>query len=245
MSPRPTLLAVLSLCLLQTAPAWSQTEQRFRVELVIFAHEPGARAATEDFLAEPDGPSTGRLEEIELAFTERPDWLAILAEGRPDTDEPQATRSDSLETVALPPFRQLLDPAAAELDALLRRLRAQSSYRPLMHLVWDQVALPDAEPPVVDVGASLLASPEIRGSATLSRSRFLHLRLDLEFLPADGVTPRVLATGDGLGEVRLLTPRYRLQESRRMRSGEVHYFDHPAFGVIAKVTPVSPSRAEP
>lgn len=29
-----------------------------------------------------------------------------------------------------------------------------------------------------------------------------------------------------------------LQQNRRMRSGEVHYLDNPAFGVIAKVTPI-------
>jgi hypothetical protein len=30
---------------------------------------------------------------------------------------------------------------------------------------------------------------------------------------------------------------YRLSERRRIRSGELHYFDHPRFGVIARVTP--------
>jgi hypothetical protein len=30
---------------------------------------------------------------------------------------------------------------------------------------------------------------------------------------------------------------YRLDETRRMRSGELHYFDNPRFGVIARVTP--------
>lgn len=30
---------------------------------------------------------------------------------------------------------------------------------------------------------------------------------------------------------------YRLLESRRMRSKEVHYLDHPAFGIIALITP--------
>lgn len=30
---------------------------------------------------------------------------------------------------------------------------------------------------------------------------------------------------------------YRMQESRRMRSNEIHYLDHPRFGVVALVTP--------
>jgi hypothetical protein len=29
-----------------------------------------------------------------------------------------------------------------------------------------------------------------------------------------------------------------MQASRRMRSGELHYIDHPLMGVLIKVTPV-------
>jgi hypothetical protein len=34
--------------------------------------------------------------------------------------------------------------------------------------------------------------------------------------------------------------RYHLNAERTTRSGELHYFDHPAFGVLIKVTPVKP-----
>ena len=30
---------------------------------------------------------------------------------------------------------------------------------------------------------------------------------------------------------------YSMQQSRRMRSGELHYLDHPVFGLAIKVTP--------
>lgn len=33
---------------------------------------------------------------------------------------------------------------------------------------------------------------------------------------------------------------YRMQQSRRMRSGELHYLDHPVFGLAVKVTPYTP-----
>jgi hypothetical protein len=29
-----------------------------------------------------------------------------------------------------------------------------------------------------------------------------------------------------------------LREQRRMRSGELHYLDHPKFGVLARIDPV-------
>ena len=35
----------------------------------------------------------------------------------------------------------------------------------------------------------------------------------------------------------MLQSTYVLDEKRRVRSGELHYFDHPMFGVIAQVNP--------
>ena len=32
--------------------------------------------------------------------------------------------------------------------------------------------------------------------------------------------------------------RYRIQEDRILRSGELRYFDHPKFGVLARITRV-------
>jgi hypothetical protein len=40
-----------------------------------------------------------------------------------------------------------------------------------------------------------------------------------------------------LGEIDL-GPRYVLTAERQTRSGELHYFDHPAFGVLVMITPV-------
>lgn len=208
-------------------------EQLYRVELIVFAHEPGAAGASEDFLASPDPDPALILSEIDLAFTERPDWLAALIDGDEDAGDLAA-----LEPIELPRYRQLLDVSQGELHALFQRLQSRSGHRPLMHVIWLQSALPDAESPVVDLGAALLASPEVNGNARLSRSRFLHLELDLEFLPTDRPQARPMPVlRDGATSIERLVPRYRLQESRRMRSQETHYFDHPAFGVIATVTP--------
>ena len=35
---------------------------------------------------------------------------------------------------------------------------------------------------------------------------------------------------------------YGAHEQRRMRSGELHYLDHPKFGVLARVDPMSAAR---
>jgi len=54
-------------------------------------------------------------------------------------------------------------------------------------------------------------------SATLWLGRYLHLKIDAD-----------VTSESGAGQ---------LHESRRMRSGEVHYFDSPRLGAIATVVP--------
>jgi Peptidoglycan-binding protein, CsiV len=53
--------------------------------------------------------------------------------------------------------------------------------------------------------------------------------------------PAPVAGVGGLTELPI-NPRYHLSAERSVRSGELHYFDHPAFGVLLKITPV---RADP
>ena len=65
------------------------------------------------------------------------------------------------------------------------------------------------------------------GQVALSRGRYLHLTLDLVY--------------DAPGAAGEPTQRFVLRQSRRMRSNERHYMDSPRFGVIAIVTPSSPS----
>jgi hypothetical protein len=68
---------------------------------------------------------------------------------------------------------------------------------------------------------------------TLIRERYLHLDVDLLLLRAN------YADGADSG------PAFQLREKRRMRSREVHYFDHPRFGMIAVVTPYDAPEDEP
>jgi hypothetical protein len=37
----------------------------------------------------------------------------------------------------------------------------------------------------------------------------------------------------------------RIRETRRIRNGNLHYFDHPDFGVIASVRPVGAGDTAP
>ncbi|MGE0371698.1 MAG: peptidoglycan binding protein CsiV [Gammaproteobacteria bacterium] len=135
------------------------------------------------------------------------------------------------------PFQQLAD-ANFSLNTAAARLSASRDYRPLLHLAWRQPVSAQADAPAVqlhgegeDAGAAgmepmgIAPARELDGTVRVSRNRFLHIDVDMIY--------RDPAVRDGAAQ-------YRLQQSRRVNSGEVHYFDHPAFGVLVKLTPFDP-----
>lgn len=65
----------------------------------------------------------------------------------------------------------------------------------------------------------------VEGYFQISKGRYLHLDVHL-WLHQDQRTNEIRA------------PVYELEESRRIRRSEVHYFDHPKFGLLAEVVKV-------
>lgn len=101
------------------------------------------------------------------------------------------------------------------------------------------------------------------GTLRVHRARYLHVEADLLYyrpLDGDGNTPA--ATDDPstisapdspdtafieqlLAEEDVAPRLFRLTESRRMRSRELHYLDHPLFGVLVEAWPVELPEAPP
>jgi hypothetical protein len=104
----------------------------------------------------------------------------------------------------------------------------------------------ETEHAATEAVANLLASPRaveselprVSGLLTMSANRFLHVELDMLLAIVDpywGGGAGDSATASGFhGELRP-TRTYRLQQRRRVRRDEVHYFDHPRFGVLIQV----------
>lgn len=131
-------------------------------------------------------------------------------------------------------IRPLL-PEQLELGNEYRKLAALPAYQPLLHTGWVQPGLPEADAPTLDLATLGVLNPH--GTIRVHLARFLHITLDLTYqaAPADATA---LGVGDGLDELTL-APRYRLATTRSARSGELHYFDHPAFGVLVRVRPLA------
>lgn len=127
-----------------------------------------------------------------------------------------------------------LRPEELKLGNEYRRLRAIAAYEPLVHAGWVQPGLPEADADVFDLKTLGVVNP--RGTVRVHLSRFLHITLDLTYQGSASAAP-ASGSNDGLDEI-VLAPQYRLRATRSARSNELHYFDHPAFGVLVRVTPV-------
>jgi Peptidoglycan-binding protein, CsiV len=128
-----------------------------------------------------------------------------------------------------------LSPTLYQLDDIRGGLRNSSGYTVLLQRAWRQVGYDAAHAipyPIHSLAGN--GRDSIDGSVTLTRERYLHLDVDLTLKTADSTSP---APGS--------KPAFRLHEKRRMRSRELHYFDHPRFGMIAMVTPYDAPEDEP
>ncbi len=198
----------------------------YAVEVIVFARLEAPDAGSERWPPDPGSPP------IEGAIE--------LLEPLGDDLDPELAQG--------PLAYQALPGSELRLGELWNRLRRSRGYRPLLHLGWVQpgVGAGEARPihvrlPAAGPGAAPSAAPGVPGSAAegvagpaepppapllegtlrLYRSRYLHLEADLLYRP--GTPPEGVA-----GRV------FRLTESRRMRSGRLHYLDHPLFGVLVE-----------
>lgn len=86
-----------------------------------------------------------------------------------------------------------------------------------------------------------IASPVVEnvvdGTLILNLTRFLHLKAHLIYTNPEVDLARQISEQETNAPV---VQRFLLKESRRVRRKEVHYLDHPYFGVIARVTRFAP-----
>jgi hypothetical protein len=133
-----------------------------------------------------------------------------------------------------------LSPSRYQLDGIRGGLRNSSGYSVLLHRAWRQVGYDTAHAIAYPIHATAENGRDrIEGSVTLVRERYLHLDVDLLLITQGGASPALYSDGTGSA------PAFRLREKRRMRSRELHYFDHPRFGMIALVTPYDAPEDEP
>jgi len=206
---------------------------RYEVEIIIFANR-NFDPTEERFDIAPNGFSddaAAALREVpvfdETTFAPREAPLPPVEPFTPVEDPLAAARAEALLV------RPLL-PEELKLGNEYRKLRAIAAYEPLVHMGWVQPGLPEEDSVPFDLKTVGVLNP--RGTVRVHLIRYLHVTLDLTYQAADAARPQV-GSSDGLDEIAT-APQFRLTTTRRVSSGELHYFDHPAFGVLVRITPV-------
>ena len=85
--------------------------------------------------------------------------------------------------------------------------------------VYDQ---PNSLPIYFESSLQRLGQPQLKGVIELHVSRYLHSKIDLQYIPE---------------KARHLGETISLQQKRRMRSKEIHYLDHPLVGALIRIIP--------
>lgn len=129
-------------------------------------------------------------------------------------------------------FLNMLPDSQYQLSDIEKRLRASGGYAPLAHVAWSQTASAWGTRAGFALQRLGIDVPGMTGTIVLERGQYLHLGMTLAYAPASSPA--------GLGAAPGTT--FTLNEGRRVRFNERTYFDHPAFGVIALVTPVAGTR---
>jgi hypothetical protein len=135
---------------------------------------------------------------------------ASQAGALPDTTPKESVASDDVESSTV---------TTRKLTSAATRLRNAGGYRILAHTAWSQAPTGWNSRRGVSAAQLGIERAGITGKVSLERGEYLNLRIDL-------------TVEDG-------GRRYHVSEVRRVKANEVQYFDHPAAGVIALVTPGS------
>jgi len=220
--------------------------------------EPVTRAATTIFKFAPfaEGP---RYRALVLAHAQQrlkglqQDTLAPIEDTLIDPQTVAIQAVLSQESFA---FRAVAD-ADRNLAGAARSIRRSKDYRMLLHQSWTQPIDAQSTAILLQGGDQFGDQFELEGTLSVRRSRFLHVETDLWLTrfeatgsmqdpfqdhPMAEVYPALLlAAARGLNHEPGY--RYHMAQQRRLRSNEVHYLDHPQFGIIIEIRPAEAARA--
>lgn len=145
--------------------------------------------------------------------------LIVFAQDMPTTELFDQTRSEIQwpnRVVEVSALAQVA-PDQKSFTQVYASLSRYSTYQPIAHYAWLQVIDMNSSGDAVriqDAGQNMLD-----GFFQLERGDYLTVTLDMEYQPDS-------------------ERFFRLNEVRRIKFNEDHYFDHPKFGAILKIKPL-------
>jgi hypothetical protein len=149
------------------------------------------------------------------------DWGAKAVARGPDKPEGQVVGR----------FVQSIPASQFQLNDIAAKLQNTSNYQPVAHFAWQQTASYWGSRAGFSIAKLAGPVPGLSGNIYFESGSYLHLGMSLNYQTSN--PPAALAAAPGTV--------FTLSESRRIKRFERNYYDHPAFGVIALVTPANRS----
>lgn len=225
--------------------------RRYAVEVILFRYSDSVSTGNEVFPPEPlpDDAAFGNADEDSRISPLNADAIPEFGDLIPVADDSAQDLETELEEIILPGQRvelRVLRREELQLADVYNKLQRLDAYEPVLWSGWSQTVLERDASPTIPLRRLGGVPFEFDGELQLYLSRFLHLVVDLSLIPesernsdtnvpafADRRSNRPFTGYDPqpAGIVRL-----RINEDRIMKSGDLRYFDHPRFGILAKVT---------
>jgi len=124
-----------------------------------------------------------------------------------------------------------------ELKNFSAKLSPQKGYKILFHKAFSQDTGSDREMPTFII-ESANGSTNLAGTIKLYKSRFAHVDFDLRFdrriprkIKEEFMAQQKFPVGDLLPD----NWQFELKESRKIRPNQLHYIDHPLFGILVQL----------
>lgn len=135
--------------------------------------------------------------------------------------------------------------APLELKKDAAKLTPQRGYRILFHEAWTQNTGDDTQMPKFWIDNASGTGSMLSGTVKLYKTRYAHVDFDLELerrIPARVKNEFLAHQKIHPTDVIPDTWRFKLEESRKIRPGQLHYIDHPHFGVLVQLTYNGPAK---
>lgn len=227
---KKSLFALLIIVSVGASPSVWAKSRWYQVEVIVFRQTDADAVGGEQW---PDLESLPDFRNSIELLVDLPDF----------SDEPPSDGSNGV-SIPGPIAFQSLRSSELLLSGVFRRLKNLSDYDPVLHVGWRQpgfrgkrarsVYISDKPAAsldtAVDATAVMLESPSrarrVEGTIRIRTGRLLYVDTDFVSYGADSPV--------------------RITEQRKVKLKELHYFDHPLFGIIVRVTPYRiPDPADP
>ena len=232
--------------------------RRYTVEIIVFSYANSVSSGSEIFIPDAiDEPVEPAERLLEIEDNTRSGFMpgeGIVEDSAPEYGDFLGDIEDEelIELIASDRIDlKVMMPDELTMTEIHEKLVLLDAYQPVMWAGWTQVTLAEEETPLIRLRRLGNLPLAFDGTLKLYLSRFLHLVIDISM---DGealvaAEPRRPTPTSGFdrgyiddfgypiyADVMAPTLHYQIIENRIMKNQDIRYFDHPKFGVLAKVT---------